>query len=429
MSRSRFHKIRKLGAGGQGEVLLVREESTSTIVALKRPLADANLDAGSREMARFQREARIQSKLTHPGIMPILGIYRNATGPSFTMPRAETSLEEVLKSGPISEMEATNIILVVADAIDYAHREGVLHRDLKPANILLLDKGWVVSDFGLCLDMNSNSLTITQSNTVVGSVAYMAPEQYDDAHEITASADIFSIGRIFYHMLTGKSPFPYMRLEQVPRKFRYLISKSVSESPSSRYQKMAEFRNELELLTSEAPSGTDLMEAARALNTECIEGDERAAAQLARLLIENAEDEIFYKDFVPFLPADSLAAMEVYSTREFKRIVLRFDELSEGDHPFTYTDKIANFFRNVVIVSTDFELRRAALRRILIVGASHNRFYIGGVFADLVEALGDMDDVMLIASLLRENPHEARFMASYLRQRSVSSRIVNALPD
>ncbi|MGW9132017.1 serine/threonine protein kinase [Streptomyces sp. NPDC055681] len=429
MSKSRFHKIRKIGAGGQGEVFLVREEYTSAVVVLKRPLSGSDLDAGSQEMVRFHREARIQSKLVHPGIMPILGIYRGSKGPSFTMPQAETSLEEVLTSGAVPEMEATEMILAVADAIEYAHSEGVLHRDLKPANILLLNGTWVVSDFGLCLDINSDSLTITQSNTIVGSVAYMAPEQYDDAHEVTASADIFSMGRIFYHALTGKSPFPYMRQDEIPRKFRYLINKSASESPLSRYQTVAEFRHELELLTTGAPNQTDPMETARALNTECLEGDSRAAVQLARLLIENAEDEIFYKDFVPFLPLDSLAAIETYATLEFKQIVLTFDYLSEGGHPFTYTDNIAHFFRNVVIASTDFELRRVALHRILIVGASHNRFYIGGLFAELVANLGDVDDTILIASLLRENPHEARFMASYLRQHSISPHILKALPD
>ncbi|MFD3845232.1 serine/threonine-protein kinase [Streptomyces microflavus] len=429
MSKARFHKIRKIGAGGQGEVFLVREEYTSAVVVIKRPLPGSGLDADSHEMARFYREARIQSKLSHPGIMPILGIYRGSKGPSFTMPQAETSLDEILKAGAVSEIEATEMILAVADAIEYAHSEGVLHRDLKPANILLLDDAWVVADFGLCLDMNSDSLTITQSNTIVGSVAYMAPEQYDDAHEVTASADVFSLGRIFYHALTGKSPFPYMRQDGIPRKFRYLINKSVSESPQQRYQTVAEFRHELELLTASAPNQTNPMEAARALNAECLEGGSGAAVRLARLLIDSADDEIFYKDFIPFLPLDSLAAMEAYATLEFKEIVFAFDSMSEGSHPFTYTDSIARFFRNVVIVSTDFELRRVALRRILMVGANHNRFYIGGLFAELVANLRDMDDAILIASLLRENPYEARFMASYLRQHSISPHILKALPD
>ncbi|MBM7169108.1 serine/threonine protein kinase [Streptomyces sp. G44] len=430
MAGVKLFKIRKLGAGGQGEVWLAREGQSGDIVVLKRPLDSLEITEGSADRARFEREVRIQSTLRHDGIMPILRIYRTRTGPLFTMPYAEMSLEQKLVNGPLTETESVDIILTIADAVEFAHSEGVLHRDLKPANILFLNGRWVVSDFGLCRDVNSDSATITQSKTVVGSVAYMAPEQYDDAHEVTESADILSIGRIFYHCLTGKVPFPYFRPELIPAKFRYLITRSVAEEPSARYQTVSEFRQELELLFTGAPDLTPPMERARALNAESLEGDSEATLSLARLLVEKVDDEVFYKDFVPALSVETLSEIEKHAPQEFRQIVSAFDQFCEGSHPFSYTDAIAKFFRNVAFVAPDddYAIRRRVLRRILIVGASHNRFFIGEMFASIVSKMKEAEDILLVASLLREHPEEARFMSFYLRQHSLPTAIMAALP-
>ncbi|QDO42552.1 serine/threonine protein kinase [Streptomyces sp. RLB3-17] len=430
MAGVKLFKIRKLGAGGQGEVWLAREGQTQEIVVLKRPLDTLDVSEGSADRARFEREVRIQSTLRHDGIMPILRIYKSPTGPLFTMPYAEMSLEQKLANGPLTETESVDIILTIADAVEFAHSEGVLHRDLKPANILFLNGRWVVSDFGLCRDVNSDSVTITQSKTVVGSVAYMAPEQYDDAHEVTESADILSIGRIFYHCLTGKVPFPYFRRELVPARFRYLITRSVADEPSDRYQTVSEFRQELELLVTGVPDLTPPMERARALNAESLEGDSEATLSLARLLVEKADDEVFYRDFVPALSVETLSEIQKCAPQEFRQIVSAFDQFSEGSHPFSYTDAIAKFFRNVAFVASDddYTIRRLVLRRILIVGASHNRFFIGEMFASIVSKMKEAEDILLVASLLREHQEEARFMSFYLRQHSLPTAIMAALP-
>ncbi|MDX3587676.1 MULTISPECIES: serine/threonine-protein kinase [Streptomyces] len=430
MAGVKLFKIRKLGAGGQGEVWLAREGQSREIVVLKRPLDSLDVSEGSPDRARFEREVRIQSTLRHDGIMPILRIYKTPTGPLFTMPYAETSLEQELSNGPLTETESVDIILTIADAVDFAHSEGVLHRDLKPANILYLNGRWVVSDFGLCRDVNSDSATITRSRTVVGSVAYMAPEQYDDAHEVTESADILSIGRIFYHCLTGRVPFPYFRSELIPAKFRYLVTRAVAEDPSARYQTVSEFRQELELLVTGTPDLTPPMERARALNAESLEGDSEATLSLARLLVEKADDEVFYRDFVPALSIETLSEIEEHAPQEFRQIVAAFDQFSEGSHPFSYTDAIAKFFRNVAFVAPDddYAIRRRVLRRILIVGASHNRFFVGEMFASIVSNMKEAEDILLVASLLREHPNEARFMGFYLRQHSLPTAIMAALP-
>lgn len=430
MAGVKLFKIRKLGAGGQGEVWLAREGQSRELVVLKRPLHSLDVSEGSADRARFEREVRIQSTLRHDGIMPILRMYKTPTGPLFTMPYAEMSLEQKLANGPLTEADSVSVVLAIADAVGYAHSEGVLHRDLKPANILFLNDRWVVSDFGLCRDVNSDSVTITQSKTVVGSVAYMAPEQFDDAHDVSESADILSIGRIFYHCLTGKVPFPYFRSELIPAKFRYLITRSVAEDPAARYQAVGEFQRELELLVTGTPDLTPPMERARILNAESLEGDSEATLSLARLLVEMADDEVFYKDFVPALSVETLREIETNAPHEFRQIVSTFDQFSEGSHPFSYTDVIARFFRDVAFVAPndDYVIRRLVLRRILVVGASHNRFFIGEMFASIVSKMKDAEDILLVASLLREFPEEARFVSFYLRQHSLPTAIAAALP-
>jgi hypothetical protein len=147
-------------------------------------------------------------------------------------------------------------------------------------------------------------------------------------------------------------------------------------------------------------------------------------------LVEKADDEVFYKDFVPALSVQTLREIEKHAPQEFRQIVSTFDQFSEGSHPFSYTDAIAKFFRNVAFVAPDddYAIRRRVLRRILIIGASHNRFFIGEMFASIVSKMKEAEDILLVASLLREHPDEARFMGFYLRQHSLPTTIMAALP-
>jgi serine/threonine protein kinase len=152
---------------------------------------------------------------------------------------------------------ACKLLLAVADGVDYAHRDGVCHRDLKPENILLLNDRCVVSDFGLCRDLSKDSTTFTQSNTVFGTPYYMASEQYDNAHEIGPQADVFALGRILYHMLTGRLPYRYQHLDLVPRGFDYVVEVSTVEEPRDRYRSVAEFMSNLvEAQSVTAPART-----------------------------------------------------------------------------------------------------------------------------------------------------------------------------
>ncbi|MFG2954301.1 serine/threonine-protein kinase [Streptomyces sp. NPDC048291] len=428
--RVRFQKIEQMPGGGYGAVWRAINLATDDEVVMKFPLETLDMTPGSEDRRRFEREARYQSSLKHPGIMPIIAMNLKRELPFFAMPLAEGgSLQDRLDWGPIPEDEAISIITDVLYALEYAHEQGVLHRDLKPANLLLLDGRWVISDFGLCRIVNSESTTITQAKIARGSVAYMAPEQYDDAHEVTETADIYSMGQILYHCLTGEIPFPRARIGKLDVKFRYIVSRCVAEEPEQRYQSVAEFRRELELITAPQAEVASPTVRANELKASALDGDSESAGALLRLLLDSEDDEIFIKEFTPSLPQELLTHMAAEHPLDFERMVRTFDEYSEGGHPFSYTDDIADFFAHVLRAAKHSRpVRHLSLNRIMIVGVSHNRYYVAEVFSREVSRLTAPEDISYVAEMLRDDPACANFMAPYLRKYSLPRSILRTLP-
>ncbi|MFJ4901430.1 serine/threonine-protein kinase [Streptomyces sp. NPDC088727] len=425
----RITKHEQLPGGGQGTVWLATRHDTNETVVMKHPLDSLDMSEGSSDRKRFAREVRYQSSMHHPGIMPIVAMNLKAKQPFFIMPLADYSLEHLLKAGALAEEVAFSIVTEILAALEYSHGQGVLHRDLKPANLLYLQDRWVIADFGLCRRIDSDSATITRVNDVVGSFAYMAPEQYDDAHAADVPADVYSIGQIIYHCLVGEVPFPRARLNKLDVKYRYFISRCVAEEPDERFQSVSEVRRELELLI--APELELATPTARAteLKAKVLEGQEEAVSGLLRLIVDASEDEVFYKEFVPSLPIIALQRMYEKDPVNFEKFVRVFDGYSEGGHPFDYTDEIADFFFKVVkVAECSSPLRRMALHRIMVVGASHNRFHVGEVFASAVKFRErDAGDIAYVASLLEGDPYAARFMVTYLKQYSVPPDILKDL--
>ncbi|MER6854042.1 serine/threonine-protein kinase [Streptomyces flaveolus] len=422
-------KVEKLGNGGQGTVWQAVRLDTNETVAIKFPLESLDMSEGSPDRKRFIREVRLQSTLRHAGIMPIVIMNLKAANPFLVMPLASHSLEDVLNSGALTEEATFSMAAEVLSALEYAHEQGVLHRDLKPANLLNLQGRWVISDFGLCRQMDSNSTVITHVNTVVGSPVYMAPEQYDNAHEATAPADIYSIGQILYHCLVGEVPFPRARLAKLDMKYRHFIGRCIAEEPEDRFQSVYELRKEMELLTAPAVELATPTIRANELKAKALEGQEVAVQLLLRLIVDSSEDEVFYKEFIPSLPLEILQKMYAKDPVLFEKMIRAFDGYSEGGHPFDYTDDIADFFAKVIQV-TEYSrgLRHLSLKRIMTVGAYHNRFHVGEVFARMVKFREkDAEDVKYVASLLSEDPYAAGFMGSYLKQYSLPQEIMREL--
>ncbi|MGW3346456.1 serine/threonine-protein kinase [Nonomuraea rubra] len=241
-----YKKIERIGSGGQANIWKGKNVETGEMVALKylSIRGDRRADAAKieEERARFVREVRIQKTLNHPNIIPVLDYGDRGFHQWYAMPLAKETLNDTLRGPKRSEDSTLEIMHHIIDAIEYAHSRGVIHRDIKPSNILNVNGEWLVSDFGFSRDLLSDSLLITRAQEFLGTPYYAAPEQYDDAHSVGPTADIYAIGKTFLACLTGKHVGPYMKLDEVAQPFATVIQKCAAEDPQSRYQSAAELR-------------------------------------------------------------------------------------------------------------------------------------------------------------------------------------------
>lgn len=207
-----YEILKPLGAGGMGEVYRVRDPSLDRDVAIK-VLPEA-LSSDPQRIARFKREARALAALDHPGIVTIYSVEDSAELPFITMQLVEgKTLEELIPEGGLSPDALLELAVPLAEAIDAAHRHGVIHRDIKPANVMVTDDGRLkVLDFGIAKLFEGSSedtqaaTDLTNAGQPIGTVPYMSPEQLL-GEPIDVRSDLFSLGVTLYEMATGTRPF------------------------------------------------------------------------------------------------------------------------------------------------------------------------------------------------------------------------------
>jgi eukaryotic-like serine/threonine-protein kinase len=202
-----YEIVREIARGGMGVVFQARQVSLNRTVALKMILAGQL--ANDTDVKRFYTEAEAAANLDHPGIVPIFEVGQHEGQHYFSMGFVEgQSLAQRLADGPLPPREAAALMVRVAEAIDYAHRRGVIHRDLKPGNILLDRNGHPrVTDFGLAKKRQSDS-GLTGSGQIMGTPSYMPPEQAGGHRGAVGTAsDVYALGATLYALVTGRPPF------------------------------------------------------------------------------------------------------------------------------------------------------------------------------------------------------------------------------
>ena len=213
----------RIGKGGMASVYRAHQPSVNRSVALKIITLDPNLGERDEFRSRFALEAQMIAALEHIHILPIYdyGIVNNEIAYIAMRLLRGGTLADLLQHGPLEIDRAADIFTQIARGLNYAHSKGVIHRDLKPSNILFDDSGNAyLTDFGLA-KMVENSLHLTKSGNIVGTPAYMSPEQLrGDA--IDYRADIYSMGCILYHMLVGHPPFEASELNVVSVIYQHL---------------------------------------------------------------------------------------------------------------------------------------------------------------------------------------------------------------
>jgi len=276
---SHFRVKSKIGAGGMGEVYRATDTKLGREVALKVLPEGFSRDAD--RLARFKREAQLLASLNHPNIAAIYGLEDADGVRALVMELVEgPTLAERIERGPIPPEEALPIARQIAEALEYAHERGIVHRDLKPANIKITPEGATkVLDFGLAKALtsdepgldpsNSPTMAMTQAGFIVGTAAYMAPEQAK-GRPTDRRADIWAFGCVFYEMLSGRKAFIGETVSDIlaavlrsdpdwsalpaatPASIQRLLRRSIIKEPRQRLRDMGEARIAIE----ETLSGT-----------------------------------------------------------------------------------------------------------------------------------------------------------------------------
>jgi serine/threonine-protein kinase len=261
----RYEIIKELGRGAMGVVYLAKDPKINRTVAIKTIELGGDLEQAERQhiITRFYREAEAAGKLSHPNIIKVYdaGEEEDLAYLAIEYLEGEDLKKYCVKGNLLPLEKAIEVVMKVADALAYAHSQGVVHRDIKPANIMLLKNGDVrVTDFGIARISGS---TATQTGTVLGTPSYMSPEQIA-GKRVDGRSDIFSLGVVLYELLTGKKPFESESITTLmykitnekhedPRKYNpaipescvKIIDKALEKLPENRYQSASAMANDL----------------------------------------------------------------------------------------------------------------------------------------------------------------------------------------
>lgn len=268
----RYRILKPIGSGGMANVYLAEDLILERQVAVKLMRYDFRNDESS--IRRFKREALASTELVHPNIVSIYDVGQEVDNPYIVMEYVKgTDLKQYINENyPIPYKKALDIMGQILSAVEYAHQNGLIHRDLKPQNILIDDDDYVkITDFGIAIALSQNS--ITQTNSLLGSVHYISPEQARGGMA-TKQSDVYSLGILLFELLTGKVPFdgesavsialkhfqesiPSIREidPHVPQALENVVLKATAKEKEQRYQTVQEMADDLE--TSLSPDRAD----------------------------------------------------------------------------------------------------------------------------------------------------------------------------
>ena len=263
----RYEIIKSIGEGGMANVYLANDTILNRKVAIK--VLRGDLSGDEKFIRRFQREALSVSNLSHPNIVEVYDVGEEEGNHYIVMEYVEgkTLKQLVQKRGALTIPEVIDIMKQLTDGLAHAHDAYIIHRDIKPQNILILDNGLLkITDFGIAVAMNATSLT--QTNSVMGSVHYLPPELANGKGP-TIKSDIYSVGILMYELLTGEVPFkgdnaveialkhmkekiPSVRKINpvIPQSVENIILKATAKNPRNRYNDVREMYNDLDTCLS-----------------------------------------------------------------------------------------------------------------------------------------------------------------------------------
>ncbi|MEM5774034.1 MAG: protein kinase, partial [Anaerolineaceae bacterium] len=279
----RYHITEKIGVGGMATVYKAFDSRLERDVALKVIRSDIVRD--EMFLKRFEREAKALARLSHPNIVKVLDYGEHEGSPYLVMEYMRGDTLKKLLGRPMPWREAARLLMPIAEALAYTHKQGIVHRDVKPSNFLMTDSNHLMlSDFGIAkmLD-NPEAVQLTGTGVGVGTPEYMAPEQ-GLGETVDQRADIYALGVVFYEMVTGQKPYradtpmavmykqitdplppPRQYVPDLPEQVELILFKALAKKPVDRFQNMGEFAQALQEVIENANSTATRMFSAQPL--------------------------------------------------------------------------------------------------------------------------------------------------------------------
>ena len=421
-----YELLDPIGSGGFGNIFKCKRSDDGSLFAIKKLVK-----ADAESIKRFQHEVQIQLLFDHKNIVPVIDYNLEKSPHFYIMPLAISDLDYYLDNSYENVGENSLwIFFEIAEGIKYTHENKKIHRDLKPGNILLFEDDdeniySAISDFGL---VKAPELTrITSLNAFKGTEEYMAPEQRNNARTVDETADIYSLGKILYKILTGETPYvvDYTKV----RDFEFVMRKACSLLPADRY-------NNVNLMISDVKSVLDTSSRV-AMSTEpniinkeiesILEDNDFSNERIenfARLLRSKISDNEFLLNFLPQLPDSILQHLVVNHVNTFIPLINRYDSILDDTFiPFEYCDDVANFYLKIFYIADNYELRDTIIKRLPKLAHDNGRYYVADVFASIVSSLDNSSLILRVKDILKEDCSMTVWLNDYLKKYSMDYEI------
>ncbi len=390
-----------LGSGGFADVFRAVDRRTGDVVAVK---VLKNVHSIQDEaVIRFRRELRLmEESLDHPHVAKIVahGSFEDENEIWCAMPLAVNSLAAEIHVFRGDEAKVVDLARQLCAGVAHVHGQGVLHRDLKPGNILRSADGlWVVSDFGLAREDERKSLALTTTLAAgMGTYFYTSPEQWTRPKYADARDDVFSIGKILQHAITGE--IPMVQADQIPESALRPVIQRATGPRDNRYATVADLLAAIEQAVASYSTAWEAPEDRLARLRPRVAGDvldSVAADELLQWLLTEDADEF-----------DQAARSLIAASREvvgylwfanptaLRTALLRVaDWVANGGFAWEYCDNIANSLRMTASVTADNHVLRATVSALLRMGTGHNRWHVRDVLVDVLQSIRDAERALV----------------------------------
>lgn len=379
--------------GGFGEVFKARKSINDSeigdflAVKILRNTTGDSID-------RFSKEVRILRNVNHPRVIKVLDYNLESEEPFYVMPMYKCSLKKYLDNINEDYERIATIFSGILDGVEHLHNEGIYHRDLKPENILInSDTDLAISDFGLGVNIDSKSARLTMTGMIMGTLDYMSPEQLNDSKHIDNRSDIYSLGKILYEMITGE--IKSLDTNKLPQGIRYIVKRCLKVNPDERYQNIGALRNAFNASISILVHGVETNNFDRLVEKVIsTNGEYKYIKELITIIsemdISKKEDKIH--ELIMKLPIEAIEKiyeLDVELTTDIINVYVH-NVTSQG-WPFNYTDIIGARCRSIYNLVDDVEIKSKLMYCVGEVGISHNRFYVIGIFEDMIGNISTLD--------------------------------------